>query len=129
MMSKVSFADFWKNNNVDFTAVAADDADDGFEVTKLPGDLPYPQMPKRCPRHLREHYTVRIDRADVYHGTTPVVDEEDEAGDDDSDSHSAKKPRLDALLMQALNDDRTLELDLFKMLQALDDNKSKNFSE
>eukprot|EP00635_Sarcinochrysidales_sp_CCMP3193_P009504 CAMPEP_0118919666 /NCGR_PEP_ID=MMETSP1166-20130328/18671_1 /TAXON_ID=1104430 /ORGANISM="Chrysoreinhardia sp, Strain CCMP3193" /LENGTH=394 /DNA_ID=CAMNT_0006860195 /DNA_START=27 /DNA_END=1208 /DNA_ORIENTATION=+ len=62
MTSKEAVADFWSANNVDFTV-----ADDGFEVTELPHELPYP-LPDECPSYLKQHFTVTVPQEDVYHG-------------------------------------------------------------
>ena len=112
MTSKDEVADFWTTNNVDFTAVAAEDGK-SFDVTPLPQDLPYP-LPEECLDELDDHFTVTISQDLVYHGQSRT-----------NRSQPLKKQKL---LLQ-LKDDAPLQLELFPVIRAVDAFKAKNFSE
>lgn len=109
MRSCQAVAEFWSSKNVDFQGIATDDGN-SFKVTQLPSDLDDP-LPEECPDELEDHFTILIDKADVYHGHTP------------SKRSRRKKPKK----IEDLKDDAPLEIDLFGMLVELDRVKSKNF--
>mmetsp|Transcript_2951 Transcript_2951/g.9859 ORF Transcript_2951/g.9859 Transcript_2951/m.9859 type:complete len:428 (-) Transcript_2951:284-1567(-) len=111
MTSKEAVADFWSANNVDFTV-----ADDGFEVTELPHELPYP-LPDECPSYLKQHFTVTVPQEDVYHGHVRRAKAKKQKTAPDSDDD-----------VRDLPEDSPLKLRLFKVLLALDVFKSENFS-
>jgi len=113
MTSKAAVAKFWAANDVNFEAVAADD---GFTVTPLPHDLPYP-LPDECPSKLKKHFTVSVGQDLAYYGHARCTKPKKQKTAPDSDDDVFDWPA-----------DSPLKLRLFKVLRALDVFKTENFS-
>jgi len=133
MKSRDAVAEFWTENNVDFSAVYADDGK-SFDVAGPPKALPYP-LPRLCPTELKRYFTLDIGAADVFR------DVERMALDDDAPAGPPeKKARLDALDADAVDADAlvaagvfdnfgdTLRLNLFDVVRELDKCKGPNFN-
>mmetsp|Transcript_9741 Transcript_9741/g.39643 ORF Transcript_9741/g.39643 Transcript_9741/m.39643 type:complete len:368 (+) Transcript_9741:192-1295(+) len=127
MTSKGDVAEFWREHNVNFSAVAqgavaegagaegdgaeadgaeGDSADGGasFKVKPLPSVLECP-LPEDCPDDLEDHFTVVVDQADVYHGHSPT--------------RRVQEKRLKHI--RPLPDDARLEIDLYALVKRLED--------
>ena len=109
MRSVKDIAEFWSSEGVDFHRVSKDNGQ-SFQVTPMPAGLDYP-LPEECPDDMKNHFTVSVDKEDVYHGHTPMKRQ--------------KKKKLEHIVN--FKDDAPLEIDLFLVLTAVDEFKAKNF--
>ena len=110
MRSRQDVAGFWRRKKVDFQEISTNNGN-SFEVKALPSNLNYP-LPRECPDELEDHFTISIDKADVYHGHTPTKWDR------------RKKPKF----IEDQQDEASLQIDLFLMLRKIDTVKTKNFS-
>jgi hypothetical protein len=110
MRSHEAVAGFWRTSAVDFSAVSPDNGN-SFQVEALPSNLDYP-LPRECPDELEDHFTISIDKADIYHDHTPTK------------RNRSKKPKN----IEDQKDAAPLDIDLFTVLRAIDKTKTRNFA-
>ena len=110
MRSVQDIAEFWSKEGVGFGNVSQDNGQ-SFRITPMPAGLNYP-LPRECPDDLEDHFTVTVDKSDVYHGHTPKK------------WQRKKKPKR----TEDVKDDESLELNLFPVIRAVDKFKETNFN-
>jgi hypothetical protein len=125
-MDQMELAKFWeikkKEGVLDYSKVATESL--GIKVVPLPQEHDLGRqilMPLRCPKHLRDHFTVTIKMDDVYYSATPVRVQQQETTDSDAEP--------DDLIAQAvLKKGEDLKINLYNVTRNLSLIKSEKFT-